>query len=70
MKLNHDWAFLNTPWPLNPIYTNTFTVRAKNNLKDKHIAVKIATDENNQNTLENFIAKQDSIRHINIKDFI
>ncbi len=70
MKLNHDWAFLNTPWPLNPIYTNTFTVRAKNNLKDKHIAIKIATDENNQNTLENFIAKQDSIRHINIKDFI
>jgi sulfatase maturation enzyme AslB (radical SAM superfamily) len=70
MHLNHDWAFLNTPRPLNPIYTNAFTVNAKNNLKDTNVALKIATHENNQQKLDSFIAKQDSIRNINIKDYI
>ena len=43
---------------------------AKNNLKDTNVALKIATHENNQQKLDSFIAKQDSIRNINIKDYI
>jgi sulfatase maturation enzyme AslB (radical SAM superfamily) len=61
----HDWAFLNQPSVLNVRYTNRFTKKAKH-ISPKHIAV----DKNNDELLNDFIARQDRLRSINIKDYL
>ena len=68
--LNHSWAFLNTPKALNPIYTNTFTLDAKNKLLNNSVTSKIAINKNNQDQLDSFIDTQDRLRNIKIKDYI
>jgi len=68
-SIDHHWAFLNSPNVLNVKYKNKFTLRAKETLKDKNIVKQIATDENNQDKLELFIAKQDYLRKIRIEDY-
>jgi sulfatase maturation enzyme AslB (radical SAM superfamily) len=68
-SIDHHWAFLNKPDVLNVKYKNKFTLRAKETLKDKNIVKQIATNENNQDKLELFIAKQDYLRKIRIADY-
>jgi len=68
-NLDHHWAFLNLPDVLNVKYKNKFTLRAKEVLKDKNILKQIATNENNQDKLDLFIAKQDHLRKIRIEDY-
>ena len=63
-NIPHDWAFLDQPSVLNVRYKNRFTERAS------HISPgQIATDNDNQEELERFIARQDKLRKINIKDY-
>ena len=68
-KIDHHWAFLNSPTVLNVKYKNNFTLNAKNTLKNKNILEQVAIEENNQHKLELFIAKQDSLRKIRIEDY-
>ena len=69
-NLDHSWAFLVNPLPLNPIYKNKYTMLAKNTIKSLDITDKIAVQENNQSQLDAFITAQDQLRKINIKDYI
>jgi sulfatase maturation enzyme AslB (radical SAM superfamily) len=63
-NIPHDWAFLDQPSVLNVRYKNRFTERAS------HISPsQIATDNDNQEDLERFIARQDKLRNINIRDY-
>ena len=73
--LDHDWAFLNTPDPLNVKYKNKFTIRAKQKLSKSSYAIcrdiskKIAVAQDNNKLIELFIKKQDKLRNIDIKDY-
>lgn len=63
-NIPHDWAFLNQPSVLNVRYTNRFTSNAK------HVSPgEIAVDEDNDQSLSEFIARQDRLRNIDIKDY-
>ena len=74
--LDHDWAFLNTPDPLNVKYKNKFTIGAKKKLMKSPYAVcrdisdKLAVGPDNDSILEQFIRRQDKLRKINIKDYL
>jgi len=68
-KIDHHWAFLNFPDVLNVKYKNNFTLQAKNKIKNKNILEKVATEKNNQDKLDLFIAKQDYLRKIRIEDY-
>ena len=74
--LDHDWAFLNTPDPLNVKYKNKFTICAKKKLMKSPYAVcrdisdKLAVGPDNDSILEQFIRRQDKLRKINIKDYL
>ena len=74
--LDHDWAFLNTPDPLNVKYKNKFTISAKKKLMKSPYAVcrdisdKLAVGPDNDSILEQFIIRQDKLRKINIKDYL
>ena len=74
--LDHDWAFLNTPDPLNVKYKNKFTISAKKKLLKSPYAVcrdisdKLAVGPDNDSILEQFIRRQDKLRKINIKDYL
>ena len=74
--LDHDWAFLNTPDPLNVKYKNKFTISAKKKLLKSPYAVcrdisdKLAIGPDNDSILEQFIRRQDKLRKINIKDYL
>jgi sulfatase maturation enzyme AslB (radical SAM superfamily) len=61
----HDWAFLDQPSVLNVRYTNHFTLRAKQMAPNE-----IAMDNDNTPQLNEFIARQDSLRGIDIKDYL
>ena len=73
--LDHDWAFLNTPDPLNVKYRNKFTSGAKQKLLEssypvcRDIGEKIAVAQDNNSLLELFIKKQDKLRNLDIKDY-
>lgn len=73
--LDHDWAFLNTPDPLNVKYKNKFTISAKQKLSKssyalcRDISKKIAVAQDNNNLIELYIKKQDKLRNIDIKDY-
>ena len=74
-NLDHDWAFLNKPEALDVKFTNTYTTRAKEKLKNstyklcRELSKKIAIDKNNQQQIDLFIKKQDYIRKIKITDY-
>jgi len=61
----HDWAFLHSPSVLNVRYTNQFTLKAKQMSPNE-----IAIDEDNTQQLNAFIDRQDSLRGIDIKDYL
>lgn len=64
-NLHHDWAYLESPKPLNLRYKNQFS------LKSKHLDPGvIATLTDNHHDVEEFIAQQDRLRGISIKDYI
>ena len=63
-NIPHDWAFLKTPTVLDVRYKNVFTERAK------HISPnEIAIDQDNQDLLNLFIARQDRLRNISVRDY-
>jgi MoaA/NifB/PqqE/SkfB family radical SAM enzyme len=68
--VDHAWAFLSSPAQLNVKYSNCFTIDAKTKIKNKLIADQLAVTVNNQTEIDQFVAHQDSIRNINIKDFL
>lgn len=69
-NLGHSWAFLSSPEPLNVVYKNNFTNRAKHNLQNSDVVSQIALNQNNQSELDNFIKTQDNLRSININDYL
>lgn len=64
-NIPHDWAFLNEPDVLNVRYSNRLTSRAKH-VAPGHVGV----GENNDEALEEFVRVQDTLRGINIKDYL
>lgn len=63
--LDHSWAYLENPRPLNLRYTNQMS------LPMKHLDPGfIATDIDNQADLDAFISSQDLLRGINIHDYL
>lgn len=74
-KILHSWSFLTNPTPLDPLYANDFTQRAKHILEQKDfkdrelILDNLASKENNQEELDNYIQQQDKLRNINIKEY-
>jgi len=60
----HSWAYLERPEVYNIKYKNRFTEAAKHTQPDK-----IAIGKNNTTELDEFIAKQDALRKIDIKDY-
>lgn len=63
--LDHSWAYLETPAPLNLRYTNQLSLAVKH--LDPNF---IASDQDNQSDLDAFIVAQDRLRGINIGDYI
>lgn len=61
----HDWAFLHQPSVLNVRYTNQFTLKAKQISPNE-----IAIDDDNTQQLNEFINRQDTLRGIDIKDYL
>lgn len=64
-ELKHSWAYLESPGAINVRYSNSRT-QPFHHLDPKHIAI----DSNNQQELDKFIADQDALRSINIKDYL
>lgn len=63
--LDHSWAYLENPRPLNLRYTNHMS------LKMRHFDSSfIATDRNNQSELDAFISAQNRLRGIDIQDYL
>lgn len=63
--LDHSWAYLENPKPLNLRYTNRMSSMMRH--LDPGF---IATDIDNQQELDNFISVQDQLRGINIQDYL
>lgn len=63
--LEHSWAYLEQPQALNVKYKNTFTLPCQQLAPDI-----IACDSDNQTQIDRFIADQNKLRGINIKDYL
>lgn len=75
-QLNHSYGILHSPLPLNIAFTNPWTIKAKERLSKSankelnQLAELVASKENNEVELGEFIKRQDQLRSINILDFI
>lgn len=75
-KLDHSYAFLESPVELNTKFENEFTVAAKQKFTHSNderlvtISKLLATDRNNQKDIDLFVSKQDKLRNINILNYI
>lgn len=75
-NIDHSYAFLHQPSQLNIKYTNTLTLKAKQQFQDNSkfgldsISKLCAVDANNQMEIDQFVQNQDKLRNINIQDFI
>lgn len=71
-ELDHSWAFLNRPSELNIEYANHLTLTAKEIDHPSMVALHpfIAVKENNQLALDSYIARQDRLRGIDIRNYI
>lgn len=64
-NLDHSWAYLEQPAPLNLRYSNSWTQSVKHIDPDR-----IAVDKDNHVELDEFINRQDRLRNININDYL
>ena len=64
VKIQHHWAFLQNPDVLNVRHSNTFTDGAKHLYPEQ-----VAIDEDNNEDLLQFMARQDKLRGIDHKDY-
>ena len=64
-NLDHSYALLNSPDPLNVKYKNSFTEVTV----PEDLAAYVAIDRNNEHELKEFIAAQDALRNINYTDY-
>lgn len=69
-NIDHSWALLVLPDPLNPVYSNKFTTSAAETINNNELKNKIAVGKNNQQKLDNYIQQQDQLRNISIKDYL
>lgn len=75
-NFKHSWAFVKDPFELDIEYENTLTLVAKEKLSNavnsdiRDIAVCIASKENNQHHLDQYIQTQCQLRGINIMDYL
>lgn len=68
--LDHAWAWLENPAPLNAKFTNRFTLQAKTKITSREVVDKLAIAEDNQADLDDFIRTQDQLRKISIEDYL
>lgn len=64
-SLDHSWAYLEMPQPLDLRYSNDLSRRCRHMAPDY-----IATWDDNQDAVDAFIARQDLLRGIQIKDYL
>jgi hypothetical protein len=57
-NIDHSYALLHSPDPLNVKYSNTLTE------PNKHVLPGVAVDRNNQTELEEFIVRQNKLRSL------
>ena len=75
-ELDHSYALLEHPVELNVSYANLLTLRARDKFKLStdlrlvRLAEFIAAGPNNQSMFDDFVARQDRLRDINISNFI
>lgn len=75
-NIGHEFSMLSTPVELNAVFQNKFTLMAKekftnsNNSKVQSLSSLVASSTDNQETLEQFIIRQDLLRNITIKNYI
>lgn len=65
--IDHSYAFLKTPTPLDVTYKNRLTIDA--DIPDEFKQI-VATTSDNDDELMNFIKQQDALRNISINDYI
>lgn len=71
LGLEHSWAFLERPQPLDVKFSNHLTRSAKHKLSGLgSILDRVACDRDNQPQLDQFIQQQDQLRNISIKDYL
>lgn len=75
-QFDHSFALLHSPRHFNVCYKNKFTLTAKQKFEQsqdqrlRNLASMLATDQDNQHEITDFIHKQDQLRGISITDFI
>lgn len=75
-NLNHSWAWLKHPAAIDACHTNDFTIKAKEKLSAfdpvtyAPMINYLATSSDNQQILDAFVNQQDTLRQINIKDYL
>lgn len=75
LKIGHQYGLLVDPVPMNIEYTNSFTIHARQIIKDskyplvKNLLPKLASRENNTKELKEFLSKQDQLRNINYQNY-
>ena len=75
-QIKHNWAWLTTPDVLDPAYSNDYTNSARQILMTSDNAILrdaceyVAKKSNNQHAIQSFIAQQDTLRKINIKNYL
>jgi sulfatase maturation enzyme AslB (radical SAM superfamily) len=71
MNISFTYSLLQMPAALNIKYKNKFTLKAKeDNIINDIFGEQLACDTDNQQSLDNFISKQDRLRGINSTDFL
>ena len=75
LKIGHQYGLLVSPQPMSIEYSNPFTARAREKIKNskydtvKNLLPKIASKEDNTKELKQFLSKQDQLRNINYQDY-
>jgi hypothetical protein len=71
VNISLSYSLLQTPLPLNIKYKNNLTIKAKEDSIINEIFNKqLAYDIDNQQSLDNFLSKQDTLRGIKSIDFL
>ena len=75
VNIQHQYGILNSPDPMNIIYKNSFTNKAKKEFQNSNEKIAndllptIAIDKDNTNDLTTFLDRQDELRKINRYDY-
>lgn len=75
LNIGHQYGLLVDPQPMSIEYSNSFTIQAKEKIKNskyetiKNLLPKIASKEDNTSELKQFLSAQDKMRKINYQNY-